>query len=130
VNREVRNHRDLIAWQRAMDFVELIYKLSASFPADERFGLTSQIRRAAVSVPSNIAEGAARRSRKEFAHFVSIALASAVEIDTHLELALRLGFVSPPLTELEACRRLTQILVALRKSLNEPKLTNHESPVT
>ncbi len=110
--------------------METIYKLSASFPSDERFGLTSQIRRAAVSIPANIAEGAARNTRKAFAQFVSIALGSCVEVDTHLEIAMRLAFLPAPLPAAAQCRSLTQLLVALRKSLSEPKLTNHDSRIT
>ena len=80
-------------WKRSMDLVELIYKISAAFPNEERYGLTSQIRRAAVSVPSNIAEGAARRSDKEFIRFICIAMGSLSEIETQYQLAIRLEFI-------------------------------------
>ena len=87
-----RAHRDLKAWQQAMSLVESIFTLTAAFPPDERFGLTSQLRRAAVSVPSNIAEGFARHGSKELLQFLAIAGASLSELDTLLELASRLGY--------------------------------------
>lgn len=86
------NHKELDVWKKGMDLVEKIYSLSASFPAEERFGLTSQIRRAAVSVPSNIAEGAARKSDKELLQFISIAIGSLAELETQYLIAIRLGF--------------------------------------
>jgi len=95
VNRESfkRPHEGLDVWQEAMTLVEAIYACSAHFPDSERFGLTSQIRRAAVSIPSNIAEGAARRSTPEFQRFLSIARGSLSELDTQLQIAVRLKYV-------------------------------------
>jgi four helix bundle protein len=88
------DYRDLVAWQKAMDLVEGIYVATAEFPREERYGLTSQIRRAAVSVPSNIAEGQGRRtSDDEFVRFLQIALGSLAELQTQLELAARLRFL-------------------------------------
>ena len=87
-----KGFRDLIAWQKAMDLVESIYSLSASWPKDERFGLTSQVRRAAVSVPSNIAEGEGRRGSGDFRRFLNIAHGSLCEIKTQLLLAQRMKF--------------------------------------
>ena len=84
--------RDLEVWQESMALVEEIYTLSKRFPSDERFGLTSQLRRAAVSIPSNIGEGARRKRRKAFAHHLDIALGSQGEVDVQLELAARLAF--------------------------------------
>jgi four helix bundle protein len=84
--------RDLIVWQRAIQFARAVYTLSARFPADERFGLTAQVRRAAVSVSSNIAEGHARQGR-EFVHFLSIARGSLAEVESQLFLAVELGFL-------------------------------------
>ncbi|MBN8726941.1 MAG: four helix bundle protein [Xanthomonadales bacterium] len=94
-NRESfkRPHERLDVWQDAMRLVELIYLVSSRFPPDERFGLISQIRRAATSIPSNIAEGAARRSRQEYLRFLSIARGSLSEVDTQLQIASRLGMV-------------------------------------
>jgi four helix bundle protein len=84
--------RDLEVWQESMTLVEEIYRLSKRFPPEERFGLTSQLRRAAVSIPSNIGEGARRKRRKAFVNHLDIALGSQAEVDVQLELATRLAF--------------------------------------
>ena len=88
-----RNHRKLRAWQQAVELVTVIYRLTADFPDTERYGLTSQMRRAAVSVPANIAEGAARSGTKELIYFLSVATGSLSELDTLVELAVKLGYV-------------------------------------
>ena len=88
-----RPHARLEIWQRAMELVELVYAMSSRFPDAERFGLTAQMRRAAISVPSNIAEGAARRSTLEYQRFLSIARGSLSELDTQMHIAQRLGYV-------------------------------------
>src|SRR5215216_807564 len=89
------DYRDLVAWQKSMALAELVYQETVSLPVEERYGLTSQMRRAAVSIPSNIAEGQGRRSSDdEFARFLRIALGSNCELDTQLELASRLGMIS------------------------------------
>jgi four helix bundle protein len=90
----VRPHESLDVWKTAVEFVVNIYKLTETFPKEEKFGLTSQIRRAAVSIPANIAEGAARTSPKEFMHFLSNAQGSASEVETELLIAQRLGYFS------------------------------------
>lgn len=87
------DHKDLDVWKKGMELVEKVYAMSRSFPDAERFGLTSQIRRAAVSIPSNIAEGAARKSDKELLQFLSIAMGSLAEVETQYLIAIRLGFV-------------------------------------
>ena len=91
---KMRPHENLDVWQKAIDFVVNMYKATEKFPKDERFGLTSQVRRAAVSIPANIAEGAARRSDKEFLNFLSIAQASCSEVETELLIAKRLDYLS------------------------------------
>lgn len=90
----MKSHKDLIVWQKSMSFVEEIYKLTESFPPEEKYGLASQLRRASVSIPSNISEGAARQGKKEFGHFLYMALGSSAEVETQLELAHRLHFIS------------------------------------
>ena len=90
----VQNYRDLLVWQKAMDLVQQVYELTKSFPASELYGLSSQVRRAAVSIPSNIAEGQARSSTAEFKHFLSIAQGSRAETETQIILAQRLNYIS------------------------------------
>lgn len=90
----MRPHENLNVWKKAVDFVVEVYKTTERFPKEERFGLTSQIRRASVSVPANIAEGAARKSLKEFSHFLSNAQGSASEVETELLISYRLGYIS------------------------------------
>lgn len=90
----IRSHRDLIVWQKAMKLVEAVYKATASFPREETYALTSQIRRAAVSIPANIAEGQGRRLTKEYLYFLANARGSLLELDTHLEIAVRLNYLS------------------------------------
>jgi four helix bundle protein len=86
-------HKKLDVWQLAMKLAKDIYKLTASFPDDERFGLIAQMRRAVVSIPCNIAEGAARQGKKEFKNFVSMAQGSLSELDTQLELSVMLEYL-------------------------------------
>jgi len=89
-----RKHRELDVWKKAMNFVVEIYRISGIFPKSEEFGLTSQMRRASVSIPSNLAEGAARKGNKEFMQFLNIAQGSISELDTQLELAYRLSYIN------------------------------------
>ena len=90
----MRTHENLEVWKKSIEAVLIIYKVTESFPKEEKFRLTSQLRRAAVSIPANIAEGAARTSKKEFCHFLSNAQCSASEVETELLIAHRLGYVT------------------------------------
>lgn len=89
---KIRSYRDLVVWQKAMRLAELVYALTESFPRSEQFGLVSQMRRAVVSIASNLAEGSCRGSRKDFRQFVVVALGSGAELETQLELSKRLSF--------------------------------------
>ena len=93
------SYKELIAWRKAMELVTGVYRATAAFPRSELYGLTNQLRRAAVSVPSNIAEGQARFSQREFHHFLSHARGSLVEIETQLIIARTLGYLAPKPTE-------------------------------
>ena len=90
-----RGHKSLDVWQESVELSVYIYRLTACFPKAEDYGLTSQMRRAAVSVPSNIAEGAGRGATKEFIQFLKIANGSMTELDTQLEIALKIGYITP-----------------------------------
>src|SRR5579864_8854135 len=96
--REVRmgkSYRDLVVWQKAMDLVTVVYRITAQFPREEMYGLTSQLRRAAVSIPSNIAEGQGRHGVPEFRHFLRQSCGSLMELETQVLIAERLGYISP-----------------------------------
>lgn len=112
-------HKKLDAWKVSIELADEIYKLTTKFPADEKFGLVSQMRRAAISVPSNIAEGAARSSTAEFRRFVSIARSSLSELDTQLDISVRLRFAGPEHREALdlLLHRLDKLLYGLHKSL-------------
>ena len=118
----VRTHKDLDVWKKSMDFVTRLYKVTATFPKEEIYGLTNQMRRAAISVPSNIAEGSARKSNKEFIQFLHIALGSCVEIETQLIISNNLKFMNDEsFLELDKERdeigRMLFGLIRYRKSL-------------
>lgn len=115
----IRSHRDLIVWQKAMDLVVSVYRESDSFPRTEVYGLISQVRRAAVSVPANIAEGQGRRLVGEYIQFLGNARGSLLEVDTHLEIAARLGFISADthLTLAEQLKEVRKLLNGLMRSL-------------
>ena len=91
--KESLNYRDLIAWQKSMDLVEAVYRATANFPREEVYGLTSQLRRAAVSVPSNIAEGQGRKLSADFKLFLRHSRGSLLEVDTQVQIAHRLGYL-------------------------------------
>jgi four helix bundle protein len=116
------SYRDLIVWQKAMLFVKEVYRETQSFPRTEMYGLTSQLRRAAVSIPSNIAEGQGRSFDKEFGHFISNAMGSLMEVETQLLIAMDLGYLSAAQGErllkmaAEIGRLANGLLVSLKRS--------------
>jgi four helix bundle protein len=115
-----RPHEKLDVWKDAMDLVEGVYRFSSLFPESGRFALTTQIRRAAISIPSNIAEGAARRSRPEYLRFLSIARGSLAELDTQRLIAARLDYGEPPAGLDELIDRLFAKLTSLMNTLGNP----------
>ncbi len=107
-------HRDLIVWQKAIDLADATYVLTKIFPKEEIYGLTSQMRRAAVSIPSNIAEGSGRKTMKDFRQFLSIAYGSALELETQLLLSIRFSYCTTLQSE-KARGLLTEVLKMLNK---------------
>ena len=127
----MNNFRELRVWQAAMELVECVYKFTASFPNHELYGLTSQLRRAAVSIPSNIAEGNTRESAREYLHHLSMAQASLAERQTQIEIAGRLRYASLDTMEelLQKCVRLSKQLFALRNALMKNLIYQPLTPV-
>ncbi len=114
-----RGHKDLRVWQSAMLLVEDVYRLTSTFPREEQFGLTSQMRRAAVSVPSNIAEGATRSGTKELLYFLGVATGSLAELDTQLDLSLRLKYCTDITSIQTRMDEVSALTLALMKSLKD-----------
>jgi four helix bundle protein len=114
----MRTHKDLEIWQKSIDIIKEMYAMTANFPKEEMFGLTSQIRRAAVSVPSNIAEGAARQSTKENVQFLYVALGSLSELETQLIIAAKLNYAvkSDIFDDIEALRRKMLNFIKYKKN--------------
>lgn len=114
-------HKDLKAWQLAMELVEEIYRITGSFPKEEIYGIISQMRRCAVSVPSNIAEGAARNTNKEYIHFLYISMGSLAELETQTMIAQRLHYANSGeiiIEKIEAIRRMVINLIKYLKSIH------------
>jgi four helix bundle protein len=120
-----RPHKKLLAWQKGMELVEVVHKATETFPAKEEFGSTSQMRRAAVSVPSNIAEGAAGRTKDVFLQFLSVASGSLSALDTQVEIAVRVAYLAQ--TQAERAQSLINetaaLINGLRRSLRKPSIT-------
>ena len=127
--KTVSTHKDLDVWKKAMDLAAQVYSLTARLPKEELYGLTSQIRRSAVSIPSNIAEGAARHSRKEFIQFLHIASGSVAELETQRLLAIRMGFI-PGDSSISHVEEVRKLLLGLRRSLKKKPITHHPSLIT
>jgi len=113
------NHKDLDVWKKSMDLVETIYRLTLKFPDAEKFGLTSQMRRAAVSIPSNIAEGSARKGDKELIHFLHIALGSLSELETQYLIAIKLEFIKNDAAFELQMTEVKKLLLGFRNYLNK-----------
>jgi four helix bundle protein len=117
--KSVKNHKDLNVWKLSMELVSSIYRLTGTFPKEEIYGLSNQMRRAAVSVPSNIAEGAARNSKKEFLHFLHISFGSMAELETQLMIADKLGFSTEIECFLKNIEKIKKMLNGLIFHLNK-----------
>lgn len=117
---DYRPHRKLDVWKNSMEFVKDIYEATNTFPKSEIYGITSQMRRAAVSVPSNLAEGAARKSRKEFKQYLNIAQGSISELDTQIELALMLDYIDKIIYDnlMNKLNTISKMLFGLSRSLD------------
>src|SRR3972149_745260 len=117
----IRSYKDLAVWRKSMDLASAAYELVAKLPSHEQFGLCSQIRRAAASLPANIAEGHARDSTKEFLHHLSFARGSLAELETFLALTVELGYrnVAQIVPLLDRCEEIGRMLRGLQKSLKE-----------
>jgi four helix bundle protein len=116
-----KSYRDLEVWQRSMQLAKRIYQITQKFPSDERFGLTNQLRRASVSVPSNLAEGHARFGSGEFSRFISISMGSVAEIETQILLSTDLGYLTGELSReiLEDLETIGKMLRGLAKSISK-----------
>ena len=116
-----RDYRELVVWQKAMETVTEVYRVTQKFPREETYGLTSQIRRAAVSIPSNIAEGQGRLTRGEFRQFLGQAKGSLAELETQILIAQNLGYIENPSPLLDRVAEVARLLNGLLNSLT----TNH-----
>ena len=114
---QIKTFQDLIAWQKSMDLAMLVYRDTRTMPNEEKYGLTTQMRRAAVSVPSNIAEGYGRQSRADYIKYLRIARGSLMELMTQLELAERLGMISRDSGRLDLIKESDRVLQGLIRSL-------------
>jgi four helix bundle protein len=125
---ETRTHKDLEVWKRAVDFVVDIYAITRYFPKEELYGLTSQMRRCAVSIPSNISEGAARNHNNEFIQFLYIALGSAAEIETQIIISLKLKYINEETSTnlLSEINTISRMLQGLLKSLKKNNPMSNE----
>ena len=127
--QRLRSHKDLEVWQRAMDLASEIYAITAQFPKEEVYGLSMQARRCAVSIPSNIAEGAARNSTKEFIQYLHVSLGSVAELETQLLLAKKMSFMGEN-RSFDILEQVRKMLVGLLRALKQKSVTRHSSPVT
>jgi four helix bundle protein len=121
----LQSFKDLKVWEMSIDFVTKIYKITTSFPSSETYGLTSQIRRAAVSIPSNIAEGSGRKNSKEFIQFLYVANGSLSEVETQLEIAFRLGYLKEQYPLSDSIKLIRKMIVGLINAIKEKPITTN-----
>lgn len=119
----LQSFKDLKVWEISIDFVTKIYKITSAFPASENYGLASQIRRAAVSIPSNIAEGSGRKNSKEFIQFLYVANGSLSEVETQLEIAFRLGYMKEQYPLSDNIKLIRKMIVGLINAIKEKSKT-------
>lgn len=115
----MHNYKELEIWKKSISLAEKVYELTSQFPLEEKFGLISQLKRASVSVPSNIAEGAGRNTKGEFNQFLGIAVGSLFELETQLILAKRFRFIDQIQTEIDEIDNLRKMIFGLQKSLKQ-----------
>ena len=125
MNKKIESYKGLIVWQRSMELVVAVYKLTEKFPREEIYGLTSQMRRSAISIPSNIAEGRRRSSKKDFRHFLVIAFGSGSELETQIEIAKRLSFRKNP-NFLNVDNLLDEVMRMLNKMTSNLQATSYQ----
>ena len=121
----IRSHMDLDVWKMSMDFVDELYNITDTFPSSEKFGLASQLRRAGVSIPSNIAEGAGRFYEKEFIQFLYISMGSLSEVETQLEIAKRRGYIYSIEPQITTMIRIRKMINGLIKQLRNACSTHY-----
>ncbi len=119
MNQKIQSYQDLIVWQKGIALVECVYSASKSFPDEEKFGLTSQMRRCAVSIPSNIAEGFGRGKNKYYRHFLTIARGSLLELETQTIISERLGYLESPKEILNLIEEESKMLNSLLSKLKD-----------
>ena len=125
IQKKIYSYKDLIVWQKSMTLVDEIYKVTKKFPQEELFSLTNQIRRSAVSIPSNIAEGHQRGTRKDYAHFITIAFGSSAELETQLLIARRQNYNT--MNDFEKCDNFLEEVVKMLNTLQSKLRNSHES---
>ena len=120
-----KSFRELTVWQKSMELVTNVYRATSSFPSSEKYGLTNQIRRCAVSIPSNIAEGQGRNSPREFVQFLGIAKGSLCELEIQLQIATNLGFLENEVTVIDQINQIGKMLTALKRVIDQKQSKNN-----
>ena len=126
----MKSFRELVVWQKSMDLTDAVYDVVRNFPAEEKFALGDQLRRAVVSIPSNIAEGFGRETHRDFAHFLSQARGSLYEVDTQIEIAVRRGYVKDVSVVIGLLNEVSKLLAAFSRRLRAPVSPSPNAPDT